>query len=306
MRWIKRLVIAVALVAVITVATFSFLHFRKPKVIKPSQVLENLVTVVHDEDPCWNVAIAPEKVKEINDIFSQHFYFIGKGKQCTAYVSNDGRYVVKFLLQKPLVVKPQFKELPNVFPLTLFKKYKVGMRKKRKEALFTAFMVSYHIAPEQTGMLYVHLNQTKNIFRKPLIVDIKDNPVYIDIDNTQFILQKRARHIKPVIIDLMCEGKVAQAKRRVDQVLMLLFEAAKKGIVDADKSLIRNDNVGFLETRAIYIDTGKLRHVKGKVTQKQFVKDLKRLEPFNKWLQAYYPELADYYVMKRKQLIDSY
>lgn len=306
MRWMKWLAIVTVSFTLFCVGLFSFLHFYRPREIKPSTNLQKKITAVYEEDPCWNVTVAPEKIREINDIFSQHFYFLGQGRQCTAYVSYDGQYVLKFLLQKPLVVKPRFLELPDIFPVTLFKKYKVHMRQKRKQDLFYAFMISYHIAPEQTGMMYVHLNSTDNIFHKPLIVDTNENPVYIDPDVTQFIIQRRARHIKPVIIDLMREGRVAQAKERVSQVLLLLYEAAQKGIVDADPGLIRNNNIGFLENRAIYVDTGKLRLKKDRLLKKDFVKDLKRLEPFNRWLQAYYPELAEHYAEKRQTLIASY
>ncbi len=307
MRWIKRLAVAVVCFVLFCVGLFSFLHWYKPREIKPSTHLQKQITSFQENNANWNVTVAPEKIDEINNkIFSQHFYFIGQGKQCTAYVSFDGQYVIKFLLQKPLIVKPRFERLPDVFPITLFKKYKVDKRKERIQNLFNAFMISYHMAPEQTGTLYVHLNKTDNIFKKPLIVDTKGNPVVIDPDVTQFVIQKRARHIQPVIIDLMLAGRIEQAKERVDQLIMLLYEAAEKGVKDVDPGLIRNNNVGFLETRAIYVDTGKLRLVKERLSKKEFVKDLKRLEPFYRWLQAYYPELAAHYKAKRAELIDRY
>lgn len=306
MRRIWGIGIAVTLVVLLVVAFFSVLNWYKRNEPKKSTELQKQITLVQEVDPCWNVAATPEKIKEINDIFSQPFHFIGEGKQCTAYVSQDGKYCLKFLLQKPLTVKPRFDNLPNIFPFTLVKSYKTTMRDDRKLDLFYAFMISYYTAPEQTGVLYVHLTPTDNLFTKPFIIDEKYNPVYIDTDSTQFILQKCAKLVKPTLIDLMCKGNVVEAQERIDQVLMLLFEAAKKGIIDADPSLIRNNNIGFLADRAIYIDTGKLRLVKDELTRKDFVKDLKRLKPFYKWLQAYYPELAEHFAMKQQQLIDTY
>lgn len=306
MSWIKKIAVVAAAFVLFCVVSFSFFHWYRPKEPKKSTQLQKQITAVYEEDPCWNVSVDPEKIRQINDIFSQHFYFIGQGRQCTAYVSRDGQYVLKFMLQKPLLIKPRFKKIPDIFPFTLLKKYKVYKKESRKRALFYAFMISYHVAPEQTGMIYVHLNKTNNIFKKPMIVDTKGNPVVIDTDVTQFVLQKRAQHIKPVIIDLMADGRTEQAKMRIDQVLMLLFEAAKKGVMDADPGLIRNNNIGFLESSAIYVDTGKLRLVKDTLSKRDFIKDLKRLKPFYKWLQAYYPELVEHFAMKQKQLIDSY
>ncbi len=306
MRWVKRLGIAFGAFLLLCVLFTTYLHWHKPKKLEASKKLENKIAAHLVEDPEWNVTLAPEKIRQINDIFSQHFYYLGHGKQCIAFVSYDGQYVVKFLLQKPLTVKSQFQKLPNYFPFTLLKNYKGKRILKRKDELFKAFMLSYHVAPEQTGILYVHLNPTSNIFHKPLIIDVDENPVVIDPDVTQFVIQKRAHHVKPTIIDLMRSGRVIQAKARVDQVLMLLFDAAKKGVMDADTGLVRNNNIGFLDTRAIYVDTGKLRLVKGACSKEDFIKDLKRLQPLYKWLQIYYPELADHYAEKKEQLIDSY
>jgi len=307
MRWIKRLLVAVAAFILLCIALFSCLHWYKPTKLQQSTTLQKRITSYQENNPNWDVTLAPEKIREINDkVFNQHFYYIGQGKQCTAYVSYDGQYVVKFLLQKPLTVKPHFLRLPDVFPITLFKSYKVDKRKERQDNLFSALMISYHIAPEQTGTLYVHLNRTDDLFTKPMIVDTQENPIRIDPDETQFVLQKRARHIKPVIIDLMRNGRQSQAKERVEQVLLLLYETAQKGVKDVDSGLIRNNNLGFLETRAIYVDTGKLRLVKQRLSKKEFVKDLKRLEPLYKWLQTYYPELADHFAAKRVELINGY
>lgn len=306
MYWIKRIGIAVAVLAVFCTIFFSVLNWYKRNEPKKSTVLQEQITALPEADSSWNIAIEPEKVQQINSILSQHFHFIGDGKQCTAYVSHDGQYVLKFLLQRPLTLKPRFSELPDIFPFTLVKSQKAIARDERKEDLFKALMISYSVASEQTGVMYVHLNPTHNIFKRPLIIDEKANPVYIDVGSTQFILQKRAMLVKPTLIDLMCEGKVDEAKDRLDQVLMLLFEAAKMGIVDADPCLIRNNNIGFLEDRAIYVDTGKLRLVQQQLTRKDFVNDLSRLKPFYKWLQAYYPELAEHFAMKETELINAY
>src|SRR5262245_50110502 len=136
MRWVKRLGAAVAVFVLVSVLFTTFLHLYRPKRSGPSKMLERKITAVHREDPCYDVTVQPEKIHQINDIFSQHFYFLGQGKQCSAYVSYDGQHVIKFLLQKPLVVKPRFQNLPDYFPFSLLKKYKVHMKEKRKRNLF--------------------------------------------------------------------------------------------------------------------------------------------------------------------------
>lgn len=302
-----RKVIVGLIVALVVGAGLFFGYVRwlkRVKEPKPSRVLEEQITSFSLQDPKWQVSTSPEQLRFVNDLFSQHFYFMGKGKQCLAFGSYDGKYVIKFLLQKPLLVKRRFKKLPKVFPFTLIKRYKVKERDERRQNLFNAFMLSYKDIPEETGTVFLHLNATKDLFKKPLIVDMKENPVTIDPDNTQFIIQRRARHIKPIIIDLMRDDKLDEAKVRVDQVLMLLFDTVKKGVVDIDTGLIRNNNIGFLDDRAIYVDTGKLRKVKP--SKKAFIKDLRRLKPFHKWLRIYYPELASHFQEKQQKLIQTF
>ena len=104
----------------------------------------------------------------------------------------------------------------------------------------------------------------------------------------------------------MWRGRIAEAKERIDQIFELLLRCAKRGIVDADTALIRNNNIGFLPDKAIYIDTGKLRVSDVSLNREHFEKDLKRLLPFYKWLAKYYPVLAEYYDLRKKQLVATY
>lgn len=270
------------------------------------QQLENQITTCGSDDLRYRVSDSPQIVSELNAIFRQPFYYLGEGKQCTAYVSRDGKNVLKFLLQKPLQVKNQFLTLPNFFPFSLIKSYKIDKRDERQNNLLAAFMLSYQLVPEQTATLYVHLNSSDNRFVKPLIIDTKGTPRVIDLDRTQFILQKRAQHIKPLLAELMWEGKISEAKERLDQILKLLFDCAKKGVIDLDQALIRNNNIGFVDSRAVYIDTGKLRLAKCLITKKEFARDLKRLVPLQRWLALHYPELGTYFLLRQKHFYDSF
>lgn len=239
-------------------------------------------------------------------LFSQPFYFLGKGKQCIAYESEDGAFVVKLLLQKSIALKPRFANLPDFFPFTLLKEYKANMRLSRKKLLFESLSLSYQRLFEETGTLFVHLNPTVNLFGTMRFMDSQDNPGLVNLDQMQFVVQKKARLLKPVITQCMWQGDIEGAKKRIDQVFTLLFDCAKKGVFDIDTALFRNNNIGLLQDRAIYIDTGKLRYMPDKSTKEAFAKDLKRIKPFHKWLLQYYPELATYYEIREQQFIKAF
>lgn len=286
------------------VAAIAYLRAPPTKQLSTERLERRIKNV--DADPRWVVEYTPEKMAWIQQLFSQPFYYLGQGRQCHAYVSQDGEYVVKFFLQKPLILKSRFANLPDAFPFTLLKQYKTNLRIQRKNNLFSSCLISYERAPEQTGIVFVHLNPVKGVFPTMLFMDRSHNPCTIQLDDTQFVVQKRAHLLKTAIAECMWSGDVAGAEARVSQALELLYECAKLGVVDVDPGLFRNDNIGLLEDRAIYIDTGKLRYMPEKQTKEAFVEDLKRLEPFCKWLSKYYPELATYYETREKELIDSF
>jgi hypothetical protein len=97
----------------------------------------------------------------------------------------------------------------------------------------------------------------------------------------------------------MKEGKTEEAKRRIDQIFALFVDCARKGIADTDGALVRKDNLGFFEDRAIYIDGGKLMPRKHLCTKDEFARDLKRLRPLEKWLEQQFPKLAVYFGKSR-------
>lgn len=244
-----------------------------------------------------------ERIEFINKILNQPFHFLGQGKQCSAYLSKDGKYVLKFLLSKPLALKRQISELPDVFPLNSLKESRKNLKIQREEALLNSFLISSHLISDETGSLFLHLNPTEQIQKETLLIDRKHDGQVVDLNSIKWVLQKKARHVKLVIAELMCEGKIDEAKGRVNQLFDLLFRSAKHGIIDVDPGLIRNNNVGFLPDRAIYIDTGKLRISDTILDRQFFEEDVKRLSPLYKWLVKYYPILAEHYLVRQNELI---
>lgn len=103
----------------------------------------------------------------------------------------------------------------------------------------------------------------------------------------------------------MNEGDLEAAKKRIDQVFDLLLSCAKKGVMDLDRALVKKNNIGFLEDRAIYIDAGKLVRFEG-FSKTDFKIDLSRLRPLHKWLMQNYPVLANYFDKAHKRTLDAF
>lgn len=152
----------------------------------------------------------------------------------------------------------------------------------------------------------VHLNVTKKMFPKVSITDSLGNSFEIDLDNYQFLLQRKAKLIKPTILEHVAKGQTREAERCIEKIYQLLLHCALKGIRDTDGALIRKNNLGFYEDRAIYIDGGKLSPWRTACTKKDFQKDLKRLQPLKKWLHQECPLLVAHFDRMYSETMDAF
>ena len=246
-------------------------------------------------DPRWDVTSTAEDLQNAKNILKEHtFHYLGHGFQCYAFESDDGQYVLKFPRYQRLRQPAFIQELPSLPFLDEWRKERRLTLNHRRECLLRSCKTSWDLAKRETAMLFVHLNQTRDLFGTVTIVDLLKETHVIPIDDYQFLLQKKALHIKPEFDRLMAEGKVDDAKKRVEQIYELLIDCARKSVQDMDGALIRKNNLGFLKDRAIYIDGGKMTYKECIRSKKWFQKDLKRLYQLNKWFKEKYPVLSEH------------
>jgi hypothetical protein len=214
-----------------------------------------------------NKAMRPSE--EIDAMLAQPYFYAGKGRQCIAFESADGQYILKFPKQK--------------------RRANSEKAKRQEESCLLAAKF-----PEETALLYVHLGTTSD-HRTVQLLDKRGHLVEIALDKVQFYLQEKARFLKPLIIRLMHQGDIGGAKERISQLFDVLVRLAQGGIIDRDGALIRNNNVAFLANRAVIIDFGKFTEMKKPLSREAFRHELRRLQPFSKWLQKNYSVLATHF-----------
>jgi hypothetical protein len=255
-------------------------------------------------DARWDVAYTPQDVQDAGKVLSQPFHYLGHGFQCYAFCSADDKYVLKFFRYQRLRL-PNFIMAVPEFPLfSEWRKSRLLALARRKDYLLRSCKTSWDLARQETCLLMVHLNATKGLFPVVKITDSLGNTFDIDLDNYQFMLQKKAQLIKPTILGAVQKGNTQEAKKYIESIFSLLLHCAMKGIRDTDGALIRKNNLGFYEGKAIYIDGGKLSPWNQPCTKKDFQKDLKRLRPLRKWLQLECPSLVSHFDTVHKQTID--
>ena len=248
--------------------------------------------------------ITPDEIARANHILDQPFFFLGRGRQCYAFLSVDGQYVLKFFQQDRFLVNTYVSFFPDCFLAKKLQKQKAKLKKNKRQKMLLSFELAKRSAESETSVFFVHLNPTENQYKEVTLLDPRGTLFSIPLDKVQFALQRRAKLLKPTLVTLMHEGREDEAKRRIEQIFEMFVSCGKKGIEDHDGALIRNDNLGFLEDRAIYIDIGKLSCTGRPATKAGFVHDLRRLHPLNNWLEKNYPPLAAHFQKCQAQAIE--
>ncbi len=246
-------------------------------------------------DPKW--AIDPptaEEMQSIDQILDQKFYYLAKGAHAFAFMSEDGKYVIKFHKYPSHMRILSWVNRPFAYQ---FSKKRIKIKEynfKKLDYNLSNYKNSFVDLKEETGLIYVHTNPTQFFNRSVCIVDKTGNTYYVPLDNVTFMLQHRA-HLLYVALDrLKAAGDVEQGKKVVTAVIRLFESCSQKGYIDEDPVLRKN--YGIIGDRAIHIDIGDMiyqEEVKERETSIAHVKEM--TESLRKRLVRDYPYLLDHY-----------
>jgi len=270
---------------------------RPARLFSPSQIQSKF-----PPRPEWDVKMSPNHDKFFYILSQQTLNWLGRGMQVIVFETQDGKYVVKFVQlgrMKENSDKGFFQGL-----LSKENKEKREERLRHREEIFSSSKMAFEELQDETGIIYVHLNRTEDKLRGVKLVDRNGQSHRIRGDDASFVVQKKASCVIPVLTKLMESGDLPGAKQRVNHIFDLLLSLARKGFVDGDDALIRNNNMGFTEDRAIYIDTGHMfKAVNLDVAERMKYEFQVRLDPLEKWLNVMYPVLGEYYREKRNEIM---
>lgn len=235
--------------------------------------------------------VSMQERAQIEEILNQRFTYIGKGAQVYAFLSADGKSVLKFFKCKHFKTGPAVELLPSVYP---FKDYKDACiaRKKRK---FTGVLRSHRIAftenRETSGLLYVHLTIGQFPGRTVTVIDKLGFEREIDLNRTFFILQKRGETFHDRLYRLLQSGNIEKAKHAIGSILEMYRSDYKKGLFDHDHGVMQN--TGFIGEEPFRLDVGKLlkdEKIKENEAEKE---DLKQIAwNILRWVEHFFPEYS--------------
>ena len=231
--------------------------------------------------------------RELNLALSQPYQYHGCGGQSFIFFSQDQKYVIKLFKQRVFTVPLWVQYFPIPWVLN---RYKEKMRWKRQDKIkrdFTSYKIALEELQDKTGVLFVHLNKTQNLCKKLTLTDKLHIEHEVDLDQIDFVVQKKADLVFDYIDSLMKSGQIAEAKKSVESLVYLIVDRCMQGYHDRDPNI--KTNCGFLDHKAIKIDVGKLMHSDLVKNPDVMIQEVGRITaPFLKDLQTLYPELADH------------
>ncbi len=233
--------------------------------------------------------------KEAADILNQAFSYVGHGHQMTAFESEDHRYVIKFFNPRPALNEETFHSIKGMKHLCSLKWLSDAYLKRR--SLMMKLMGSYQIAfdelKEETGLVYIHCDNTTCLSKTIHLLDRKGEPSWIDLDKVPFILQKKAEIAADRLEYLIQRNEIDKVKKALSDIYMFFEARARKGITDKQQTLY--NNYGFIGDQVIQIDVGRIR--KDENIQKRPDEEIKRVfGHINKFLSGRYPQLSPFFL----------
>ena len=249
--------------------------------------------------PEWEIPQLPsEELKNLDHILSQTFSYYSKGSQSYVFISEDKKYILKFLKQQKLRTNSWLAYIPFSFN-PYYQEYQ--FKQKKCAATFSACKTAYLELKNETGLIYVHLNNSRDLNKKVTFLDKDSERHVVDVDKTSFYVQKRAHLIYSRISELMHHKDVEGAKKVITSVFALIDFLGKKGVVDNDPILRKN--FGLIDDIAVQIDIGKLRIDPIRQETLAYKQEVGNItNSFRIWLEKNYPELTEHFEFSLKEI----
>jgi hypothetical protein len=238
---------------------------------------------------------------EISAILDQPFYYLAKGAQSYVFAAADGKTVIKFFriyhLRPPLWLTSL--QLP--LPLQPYKIRKMLKKKLELERNFQSYKIAFQELKDETGLLYLHLNKTNHLKKSLTIYDKIGIAYQLNLDQMEFLIQKKASLVFPSITHLVNTEGFDAAKEAISALIKLLVKRCEKGIFDKDPDL--HTNFGFFDKIPVQIDIGRFRRVQEYRQSEDYRDELIRItDEFRKWLDQNYPSLSDHLLREIQQI----
>lgn len=240
--------------------------------------------------PEWDIPeLSSEEKARVFAILDQPFFYIGKGAQSYAFLSEDKQYVFKLFKFKHLRPNWLVGILPDIWPFSEYKRSNIAKKERLIDVTFGGYRLGYEQHRAESGLLFIHLNKTSHLNHDVTLFDKMGRKHDIDLDGFVFVVQQTIIPFKEKLKRAIETGRTEDAIKMIDAVMNLYLSEYQKGIYDRDLGALHN--TGFIGDRAVRLDLGKLlkepKMQDPEVAREHLILVMERLE---KRLHQAYPE----------------
>jgi hypothetical protein len=186
-------------------------------------------------------------------VLNQPFHYLNHGNQCFAFVSEDGRYILKFFKYVHHTSPLWTSKIPLLNRFKAFRQTRIDKVVWKRNRDFQGYQIAFDHFRSETGLLDIHLHPTK-IYPTITLYDPLNIVHALDLNNTPFILQKRATPIYEQFSSWIQKGEIDNLKQGITDLVALCSNRISKHIFDDDVNFY--SNFGFFEGKPIQIDPG--------------------------------------------------
>lgn len=249
-------------------------------------------------------ALSDAEKNELLAALDQPFSYHGCGGQSFIFFSHDGRYALKLFKQSKFTTPFWIQHFPIPWMIGKYRNKKIESRKDKIERDFASYKIAFEELPQETGVVYIHLNPTSHLQKKLTLIDKRGKSHRVDLDSIDFVVQKKADLVYDRISLLMEQKEIDKAQKAIDSIVDLIVSRCERGYHDRDPNV--RTNCGFLGERAIKIDVGRLMHDESVKEPARIKQELLRItSPFQTWLSQNHPELTEHLNTKVESALHS-
>jgi hypothetical protein len=226
-------------------------------------------------------------------IANQPFRYLVKGSQAYAFISQDGRYILKLFKLHHLKSVQWLEGLPCPQFCVKYRDSLVHRRKYRTNLTLTSYKLAAENLKDECALLYTQILPSGSYSVPVTIIDAIGRSYTIDLAQSSFAIQKRASLVLPSLEHWITSGDITSAKKALNSMVSLIKLRSSKDIQDTDPDL--HKNAGLIGTTAIHIDIGSFHKNPSIRTEEAMKADMKKIfSRLLSWLEPRSSELHSY------------
>lgn len=206
----------------------------------------------------WDVQFGLKDRELALAVVQQPFRYLGEGKQMTAYLSEDERFVIKLFNPRLPLNHKHFSSVKRIlrFCSLHWLSNAYFHRQERLERLFKRYQIAATALRDETGTVWVHLQPSTALGKTVRILDRDGTPYDVSLDTIPFVIQYKADLAGERLRQLLDRGDSEKVRDAALQISAFFTQRAHKGYTDRIQTL--HNNYGFVGEQFVQIDPGRL------------------------------------------------